>query len=74
MATAEEIKQAQAIVFKIQSGISVRTDPSTPVGRLVNQALQGSIDLQESLVEQERAGLLEDKPESQAIARGLIEA
>ena len=70
--TRSELDQAQAILFKIRSGISVRTDPRSPIGAFVNKALEGDITRQESLIAQEKAGLLEDKPKSQEIARRLI--
>lgn len=49
MATITEIQQAESIVFRIQGGESIRTDPRSTVGRLVNQALQRTIDLQQAL-------------------------
>ncbi len=72
MATVSEIRQAQSILFKIRSGISVRTDPRSTVGKLVNDALQRGLDLEQSLKEQLEKGLLEDKPKSKAVAEGLI--
>ena len=58
MATVSEIRQAQSILFKIRSGISVRTDPRSTVGKLVNDALQRGLDLEQSLKEQLEKGLL----------------
>ncbi len=50
MVTIAELQQAESIVFRIQvGGESVRTDPRSTVGRLVNQALQRTIDLQQAL-------------------------
>ena len=76
MATAQEIRQAQSIVFAIQGGRSIRTDPRSTVGRLVNQALQRQIDLQQSLRSALSKGLLEKKQfaESKARAEALLRA
>jgi hypothetical protein len=51
------LRQAQNILSRIQLGEKIRTDPRSTVGRLVNQALQRQIDIQESLREQERIEL-----------------
>ncbi len=72
MATIAEIRQAQSIVDRIGLGVSIRTDPRSVVGRLVNRALQRQIDLQQSLKEQLAAGLLEDKLKSKAIALEIV--
>jgi len=50
MVTVAELQQAERIVFRIQvGGESIRTDPRSTVGRLVNRALQRTIDLQQAL-------------------------
>lgn len=64
MATLQEQEQALGIATRIRFGASVRTDPRSPVGREVNRILQLSIDRQESLREQLKAGLLGEKEES----------
>ncbi len=74
MATREEQLRALDIVFKIRSGISVRTDPRSPIGAEVNRLLQISIDRARSLKEQLQRGLLEDKAKSRAEALALVEA
>ena len=73
MPTAAEILQAQSIVFKIRSGRSVRTDPRSTVGRLVNRALQRQIDLQASLrLQREFERKTEEKRLQQSIPRKPI--
>jgi len=76
MVTINELRQAERIVFRIQSGQSVRTDPRSTVGRLVNRALQRQIDIQESLRTALAKGLLEEErfAESRARAQALKDA
>lgn len=48
-----EFRQAETIIFKIQSGISVRTDPRSRIGGVVNRFLQNV--LTQSELEQEKS-------------------
>ena len=69
MVTPAEIRQAQAIVFRIRGGRSIRTDPRSTVGRLVNRALQRQIDLGKSLRSALAKGLLEKEQFAKSKAR-----
>ena len=64
IATAAEIEQARTILFKIRSGIPVRTDPRSTVGGLVQRSLQRQSDLETSLREAQIRELEESRLQS----------
>lgn len=71
MATLQEYQQAEKILARMGTGKPIRYEANSVVGRLVNRAIKNRVEFERSLQEQLRKGLLEDKPESKAVAEEI---